>query len=63
MNKTMSKLPNAYNQFKENSSTQIKNNLHLRRLVIITNLGKNLEESDYNFNNFQLHRMKKKYYK
>ena len=60
MNKTMSKLPNAYNQFKENSSTQIKNNLHLRRLVIITNLGKNLEESDYNFNNFQLHRMKKK---
>ena len=57
MNKTISQFPHAYNKLKENSANQIKKNLHLRRLVIITNLGKNLEENNFNFNkNRQLQR-------
>ena len=50
MNKTMNQISHAYDKFKDNSANQIKNNLRFRRLVIITNLGKNLEENDYNFN-------------
>ena len=57
MNKTMSQFPHAYNKLKENSANQIRQNLKLRRLVIITNLGKNLEENNFNFNkNRQFHR-------
>ena len=54
MSKTISNFPNAYNKLKDNSALQIKNNLNLRRLVIITNLGKNLEENDFNFNDNEL---------
>ena len=54
MNKTISNFPNAYNKLKDNSAKEIKDNLHLRRLVIITNLGKNLEENDFNFNDNEL---------
>ena len=52
MNKTMTNFnKNIYNQFKEDSANTIRSALKLRRLVIITNLGKNLEETNYNINN------------
>ena len=54
MNKTMTHLSNAYNKFKDNSANQIRDNIQLKRLVIITNLGKNLEENKLNFNKNEL---------
>ena len=54
MNKTMTHLSNAYNKFKDNSANQIQDNIQLKRLVIITNLGKNLEENKLNFNKNEL---------
>ena len=54
MNKTMTHLSNAYNKFKDNSANQIGDNIQLKRLIIITNLGKNLEENKLNFNTNEL---------
>ena len=51
VNKTMTNFHKAYNQFKENYAKEISSALRLRRLVIITNLGKNLEEIGSNTNN------------
>ena len=45
MNKTMNQFSHAYDKLRDISANQIRNNLNLRRLVIITNLGKNLEEN------------------
>ena len=51
-NKTMTKCPNAYQKFQINSVNQLKQKLNLKRLVIITNLGSNLEQPDnYVINN------------
>ena len=52
----MTQFFNAYNKLKENSANVLRNNLKLRRLVIITNLGKNLEENNYNYNKTNLFR-------
>ena len=52
-NKTITKFPSAYKKFKINYENQLKEELNLRRLVIITNLGKNIEKSDININNNQ----------
>ena len=54
MSKTISNFPNEDNKLKNNSAIQIKKNINLRRLVIITNLGKNLEENNFNFNDNKL---------
>jgi hypothetical protein len=51
MNKTMNEFPHSYGKLKENASTLIKNEIITRRLVIMTNLGKNLEKNNYNTNN------------
>ena len=56
-NKTIPKFPNAYEKFQINSVNQLKQKLNLRRLIIITNLGKNLnnlEKSDVINNNSRL---------
>ena len=45
-------ISNAYSQFKDNSATQLKDNLSFRRLIIITNLGKNLEDFKVNKNKY-----------
>ena len=56
-NKTIPKFPNAYEKFQINSVNQLKQKLNLRRLIIITNLGNNLnnlEKSDVINNNSRL---------
>ena len=50
MNKTISKLPHSYEKLKENASNLIKNDIITRRLVVLTNLGKNLERNNFNYN-------------
>ena len=44
-------ISNAYSQFKDNSATQLKDNLSFKR-IIITNLGKNLEDYNIHYNKF-----------
>ena len=56
LNKTMTQFPRTYTIFKENAANQIKNNLKLKRLVIITNLGKNFEEIKISFHKSPLFR-------
>ena len=50
-NKTISKFPSAYKQFQINSVNIIKQQLNLRRLVIITNLGNNYNKNNIYANN------------
>ena len=45
-NKTMIKFPSAYKKFQINYVNKLKEKLNLRRLVIITNLGNNLNKND-----------------
>ena len=58
-NKTMTKFPNAYQKFQINSVNQLKQRLNLKRLVIITNLGNNLEKPDNYVNNNRLKNQQK----
>ena len=48
--KTVSKFPSAYKKFQINSGNRLKEALNLRRLIIITNLGNNMKNSEI-FNN------------
>ena len=48
--KTVSKFPSAYKKFQINSGNRLKEQLNLRRLIIITNLGNNIKNSEI-FNN------------
>ena len=49
-NKTISKFPNAYNKFQNNTANKLKEKINLRRLVIFTNLGNDINKIE-NFNN------------
>ena len=44
--KTISKFPTAYKKFQINSGNRLKKELKLRRLIIITNLGNNIKNSN-----------------
>ena len=50
-NKTISKFPNAYNKFQNDTANKLKEKINIRRLVIFTNLGSGLQKLE-NYNNY-----------
>ena len=49
-NKTISKFPNAYNKFQNDAANKLKEKINIRRLIIFTNLGSDLQKIE-TFNN------------
>ena len=45
-NKTISKFPNAYNKFQNDAANKLKEKINIRRLIIFTNLGSDLQKID-----------------